>query len=300
MKSGRNGRKFKIILSALCVIAVIVLSIIPGWHKIFTGLGLYADKSQGVSVSFISVGKADAVFITCGEYNVLIDSGEDRDAQSVYAFLKRYGVETLDLLVATHPDKDHIGGMSRIIDSFEVKCFWSPLLSEDLIPQTSAYENMLASLDKKNLGITYAEKGAQAVFGDMTLSVLSPGKIYDSTNNNSLVIRLECYGRSFLLTGDAEQEVERDLISSCPEKLDADVLKISHHGSNNCSCEEFLSLVSPQYAVLSVGENTNNLPNKACLERIEAAGTALYRTDLQGTVTVTCLENGDLSVHTEI
>lgn len=293
-------RGLKIALIAVCGLSVIAVSLFSGWQKIFVSLGLYADRARGVSVSFIDVGKADAAFITCGDYRVLIDSGEDSEAQSVYSYLKRYGVDTLDLAVATHPDKDHIGGMSRIIDEFEVKRFWSPALSEDLIPETSAYKNMLASLDRKNISADYAGKGEKAVFGDMTFTVLSPGKIYDSANNNSLVIRLDCCGRSFLFTGDAEQEVERDLIAACPKELNADVLKISHHGSNNGSCAEFLSLVSPEYAVLSVGDNTNNLPNKACLERVEAAGARLYRTDLQGTVTLNCLENGDITVHTEI
>lgn len=289
----------KISVAALCLALTVIISLAPGWQRIFIWLGLYADRSRGVSVSFIDAGKADAAFITCGGYSVLIDAGEDENAQAVTSYLKRYGTKAIDLAVATHPDKDHIGGMSRLLDEFTVKEFWSPALNDGLIPDTSAYTNMLASLNRNNVGVTCAKRGTRAVFGDMTLTVLSPDKIYDSTNDNSIVIRLDCCGKSFLFTGDIEVQAEQDLISACAGELDADVLKISHHGSNNGSSGELLRLVSPEYAVLSVGENTNSLPNKACLERVEATGAALYRTDLQGTVTVSCLENGEITVHTE-
>lgn len=295
----KKKRILKISTVIVCAALVVIISLAPGWQKIFAWCGFYADKSRGVSVSFINVGKADAIFITCEDYRVLIDAGEDRDAQAVSSYLKRYGADTLDLVVSTHPDKDHIGGMSKIIDEFGVKNFWQPLISEDLIPETSAYTNLVNSLEENNIGIIYPSAGYKAVFGSMELTVLSPGKNYDSTNNNSIVTRLDCYGRSFLFMGDAETEAEQDLIASNPESLNADVLKISHHGSNNGTGNEFLQLVSPEYAVLSVGDNTNNLPSKACLQRVEDNGIKLYRTDLQGTVTINCLENGEFTVHTE-
>lgn len=298
-----NKRKFrKIVIAFASVVMVLIISIGAfglSWQKIFVWCGFYADKSAGVSVSFIDVGKADAIFITCDDYNILIDAGEDSQAKNVSAFLKRYNTDTLDLVVATHPDKDHIGGMEKIIQNFSVKNFWQPEISKDLLPETDSYENMIAALEEKKINLSFPAAGYREVFGDLELTVLSPDKIYDSTNNNSLVIRLDYFDRSFIFTGDAENEVEQDLIKHNPENIQADILKVSHHGSNNASCNEFLQLISPEYAVLSVGENTNNLPGKACIQRIEENGIELYRTDLQGTVTVNCLKDGEINIHTE-
>lgn len=269
------------------------------WQKIFVGTSFYADKSQGMSVSFIDVGKADAIFITCDDYNVLIDSGEDIQAKAVLAYLKRYNVKTIDLAVATHPDNDHIGGMSKIIQEFDVKNFWMPKISEKLLPKTEAYKNMISSLDDKNLKIWFPKDSYKVVLGNMNVNVFSPSKEYDNTNDNSLVLKLDYYGSSFLFMGDAEKDVEQDLIKNHPNSLKANVLKVSHHGSNNASTNEFLQRVSPKYAVVSVGENTNNLPNKECVQRLTDNNIEVFRTDLDGTITINALDNGAIVVHTE-
>ncbi|MGN1466951.1 MAG: ComEC/Rec2 family competence protein [Ruminococcus sp.] len=299
MKSKKALKIGTAIISAVLIVLISFGAFGLSWQKIFVWCGFYADKSQELSVSFIDVGKADAVFITCDDYNILIDAGEDIHAEAVSAYLKRYKTESLDLLIATHPDKDHIGGMEKIINDFEIKSFWQPKISDDLIPKTACYENMISALNEKSISVINPKAGYKEVLGNMTLTVLSPHKEYGSTNNDSLVIRLDYYGRSFLFMGDAEKEAEQDLIKNNSDALRADVLKISHHGSNKGSINEFLQLVSPEYAVLSVGENTSNLPSKACVQRINDNDIKLLRTDLQGTITINSLKNGEIKVHFE-
>lgn len=294
-----KSKYFKVIITIIIFILVFVICLLINWNWIFAKVGFYPDRSQGVSVSFIDVGKADAIFITCDDYNILIDAGEDYKADRVSSYLKRYNTEKLDLLVATHPDNDHIGGMSSIINDFEVKKFWQSEIDENVISQTYSYKNMLSSLQNKNITTEYKKSGDTYSLGDLTFTVLSPSKEYEDTNNSSLIIRLDYFGTSFLFTGDAETEAEQDLINNYQDNLQADVLKVSHHGSNNGSSYEFLQLVSPKYAVISVGDNTVNLPSKACIERLESNNIEILRTDLHGTVTISAKNDGEIKAHTE-
>lgn len=289
----------KFIITVIALVLVFVVCLLINWQWIFAKAGFYPDRSKGVSVSFIDVGKADSIFITCNDYNILIDAGEDYKASRVSSYLKRYNTQKLDLLIATHPDNDHIGGMSSIINDFQVKIFWQPEIEENVISQTSAYKNMLNSLDSKNVNAEYKKSGDTYSLGDLEFTVLSPSKKYNDTNNSSLVIRLDYYDTSFLFTGDTENEAEQDLINNYSDLLKADVLKVSHHGSNNSSSNEFLQYVNPRYAVISVGENTVNLPSKACIGRLEDNNIEILRTDLQGTVTVNAQKDGKINVHTE-
>lgn len=292
----------KIILALiLAVVTVVIGSGVLGfnWQNVFSLTGFYADKSQGLSVSFIDVGKADAIYITCDGYNILVDSGEDIYAKNVCTYLERYNVEKLDLLVATHPDNDHIGGMEKIINTYNVQEFWQPKLQAKIIPESINYQNMMTALEEKEVSVYNPEKDYSVNFGDLKVTVLSPDKQYSNTNDSSIVLMLEYFDRKYLLMGDAEKKAEQSLVNNYGEALKADVLKVSHHGSNNGSGNELLQYVSPEYAVISIGENTNNLPSKACVQRLENSGCQILRTDLQGTITINALKNGKIVVHTE-
>lgn len=301
--------RFKKHLKEIKIISVVVLAIVTviigsgilgfNWQSVFSFAGFYADKSEGLSVSFIDVGKADAIFITCDGYNILVDAGEEITGKDVCAYLNRYNTKNIDLLVATHPDNDHIGGMGKVIDTYNVKEFWQPKLNNNIIPETPSYENMIRSLNENSVVTKNPQKNYVAEFGDLNVTVLSPDREYDNTNDSSIVLMLEYHSRKFLLMGDAERDAELNLIKNYGETLKADVLKVSHHGSNNGTSNEMLQLVAPEYAVISVGINTNNLPSKACVQRLENSGCKILRTDLQATVTVNALKNGKIIVHTE-
>ena len=269
------------------------------WQRVFSLAGLYPDRDSGLCVSFIDSGKADSTLITCNGSVLLIDAGEDIFADSVISYLERYKIEKIDMLVATHPDKDHIGGMSAVMEHFDVNTFVQPNLDSNLIPETDCYTNMIDSIESKNIRCIYPEAGGEFSVKELNLRVFSPCRSYDTTNDSSVVLKLEYAGKSFLFTGDSEKQAERDMVSNFGEELKSDVLKVSHHGSQNSTTDEFLQYVSPQYAVISVGKNSNNLPSRACLDRLKENGINIYRTDLQGNISFTVSKNGDIKIHTE-
>lgn len=283
----------KKLVSISVIFLLIVIGLIFGWSRIFAFVGIYADRNSGCAVSFIDVGKGDCELISCDGYNILIDAGPDITAENIKAYLKRYNVDTLDLVIATHPDKDHIGGMAEILSEFNVKLFWQKTVDKSILPDTDCYNNMLMMLDEKNVKTAEPNVNNRVIYGNMCFTVLSPDKEYYTTNNDSIVVRLECFGKSFLFMGDAEKEVEKELITNdC--NLESDVLKVSHHGSKGASTYDFLQSVNPKYAVICVGENTNNLPSNAVLKRLDEDNVNVLRTDMDSTVTISVDNSGTL------
>lgn len=254
---------------------------------------------EKMSVHIIDVGKADSIYITSGDKNILVDAGDIDTSNKVLEYLKKRDVKKLDLVVVSHPHKDHIGGMRDIINEIQIERFMMPEVPDDIIPTGKTYESMLLALDKNNIKVDKPICGDSFKIGDMELNILSPSKKYDKLNNNSIVIKLRYGNKSFLLTGDAEKEAENDIIRSGYD-LKSDVLKVGHHGSKTSSTQNFLNAVSPQYAAISVGENNKNLPRYSVVSRIEQSNIKIFRTDINGDIVfVTDGNNIDVKVEKE-
>lgn len=281
-----------IVLSAL--ITFNPFNIMPSWNKIFNFVGLsdISSKADGydMSVHYLDVGKADAILIECNSKSILIDSGNVDPDNKVVEYLKKRHINNLDLVIATHPDKDHIGGMTNIIYEFEINHFMMPQIPEEVVPKSSVYESMLYALDSKGITVDNPISGENFEIGGAQALVLAPIKIYDDTNNNSIVLKLNYGNDSFLFTGDAQADEEDDVLKSGYD-IQSTVLKVGHHGSKTSTTESFLKSVRPEYAVISVGEDDNNLPKKVILDRLNKNGVRFYRTDLSGTIVITT--NGD-------
>ncbi len=232
-------------------------------------------------VHFISVGQADCTLLKYGDYEILIDGGNTADGYSVEQYLKEQGVEEIDLVVATHPHEDHIGGLSRILRNFPVKEVWTNTVFYD----SYAYDNLFARIEEKNLNLRHPQPNDTASFGALQLTVLGPvTEDYEDINDTSIVIMARFGEKRFLFTGDMETVAERDLIKS-GAYLKADVLKVGHHGSYSSTSASFLKAVDPDYAVIHVGkDNDYGHPHKAPMTRLENAGVAIYRTDTMGHV----------------
>lgn len=245
------------------------------------------SASGTLEVYFFDVGQGDSELIRLpGGENILIDAGTSSTEDELVGELRSLGAETLDLVVATHPHADHIGGMAAVIDAFDVRQVVMPRVSESDTPTTKTYENLLQSIADKGLTITPAEPGDELLSsGGAVLTVLAPnGKDYGDLNNYSVVLRLTYGEDSFLFTGDAEEESEEEMLS-LDWPLTATVLKFGHHGSETSTSPAFLDAVSPQYAVISCGvDNDYGHPDAVTLEKLEAAGAEVFRTDLQGTI----------------
>lgn len=299
---GRGRRNQPLWLLAAAVVAAAALwgartlGILPDASGEKTGAPVSAaqgDTGGGGSASgtlevyFFDVGQGDSELIRLpGGENILIDAGTSSTEDELVGELRSLGAETLDLVVATHPHADHIGGMAAVIDAFDVRQVVMPRVSESDTPTTKTYENLLQSIADKGLTITPAEPGDELLSsGGAVLTVLAPnGEDYGDLNNYSVVLRLTYGEDSFLFTGDAEEASEEEMLS-LDWPLTATVLKCGHHGSETSTSPAFLDAVSPQYAVISCGvDNDYGHPDAVTLEKLEAAGAEVFRTDRQGSI----------------
>lgn len=292
VKTKNNVRKLTLsIVSLLLIICVLLITFgksigIPNWNEIFTFCGIYADLGNDISFSFVNVGSADACYIKCHDKNILIDSGTSIGYDKLSAYLKRNGCTHFDAVIVSHPDSDHIGGMSNIIADFGIDVIYMSRMSDDIIPKTDEYKSFVNSVEENKIKIIYPEMNTKVEIGDMKLVFISPQKQYDSTNDNSLVVRLAYKDISALFTGDISKNVESDLLNS-DEELKSDILKVAHHGSKTSSTENFLNAVSPEISVVSVGSSDSSLPDYNTMARIYHYSDSLYRTDEDKTVVVT-------------
>lgn len=296
-----SKKKNKVIAISLFCSVIISLVItfgnslgLPSWNSVFNAVGLtdfsYQARDYDMSVHVIDVGKADSIYIRCKDKNILIDAGERDIYKTVNEYLRKNNVKELDLLVATHPHSDHIGGIPAVIEEFPVKKFIMPEIKEDIIPTSHSYENLLNALIRKNITAEFLIPSTEFKVGDLSLTIMAPNDYYDNLNNYSVVIKAVYKNQSFLFTGDAEEASERDMIKR-EFDLKSTVLKVGHHGSKTSSSQAFLDKVDAKYAVISVGEDRNKLPKAQTVNRIKSMGTKLYRTDLDGTVIF--LTNGE-------
>ena len=204
------------------------------------------------------------------------------------AALSRAGVPSLSAVILTHPHSDHYGGLRTVLQKIPAAAFYTAAVPEEQLPTVTSYARLWQTLAEQSVPCAYLAAGDTLSLGKAVITVLSPtpGAVCENLNNYSLVLRVEYGGTALLLMGDAEKETESALLQG-GAALAADVLVVGHHGSGTGSGEAFLSAVSPRIAVISVGEdNDYNLPDTAVLTRLKALECAVYRTDLQGTVTV--------------
>lgn len=233
-------------------------------------------------VHFIDVGQGDSILVQADGINMLIDAGPEASSDSLISYLKKQKIRKLHYIVATHPHEDHIGGMAAVVRKFDVGRFYAPRT----ISETRYFEDMAVSLMQKGQRIIPAREGIRFFLGESAeCLMLSPcSESYDNTNNYSSVIRITYGSSSFLFTGDAEEQVEDEIIESGAD-IDCDVLKAGHHGSSTSSSRQFLEAVTPDTAVISVGkDNDFGHPSKAVLNSLECMDIQIYRTDIDGTV----------------
>lgn len=251
------------------------------------------------AVHMIDVGQGDSILIQTKEKAVLIDAGERDQGQTVCDYLKSAGVNKLDLVIATHPHSDHIGGLADVLTQIRTEEILMPELSDEMVPTTSSFQRLLTAVEKEDVRAVAAEPGlVYDLGGGVSLTVLAPVKDYDNLNNYSVVCRLDCGQTSFLFTGDAEKQVEQDLLDA-GANLQADVLKAGHHGSSTSSGDAFLDAVRPKIAAISCGQNNDyGHPHKEVMTSFSQRGITVCRTDLQGTV-IFSTDGTDIVVHTE-
>lgn len=234
---------------------------------------------NNMKIHYIDVGQGDSELIQVDGKNILIDAGTSDNKALNY--LKSIGITTLDYVIATHPHEDHIGAMDDVINNFNIGTFYAPQVTQT----TKTFENMIDALKAKNLKITVPKTGDNIVVGNATLTFLAPNSAtYEDLNNYSIVCKLKYGNTSFIFTGDAESVSESEILAKQLD-IQANVLKIGHHGSTSSTTQAFLDKVNPQYAVISCGkDNDYGHPHKETIDKLNAKSIKIFRTDMNGTI----------------
>ncbi len=261
-------------------VGFLVLCAVFSWYAVF------AENRDGLAVYFLDVGQGDAIFIQAENGNqVLIDGGQNKAVIQELSKVMPFYDRSIDLVIETHPDSDHIGGLVDVLKRYSVG-----LVMESGVESDSAeYQELTKILEQKNIKTILAYEGMRINLSeDVYLSILFP--ITDVSNwdpNDASIVAKLVYGdTSFLLTGDSPQKIEKYLASVDPEGLDVDVLKVGHHGSKTSSSEIFIGYTSPEYAVISVGkDNRYGHPHQEVLDILNKFGVQILRTDEMGTIT---------------
>lgn len=247
-----------------------------------------ANSNQTVNgelkVHFINVGQADSILVQQGSQALLVDAGNNSDGDTVKSYLSSQGIKSLDFLIGTHPHEDHIGGMDYVINSFKVGKIFMPKTTSN----TKTFEDVVNAAKAKNLSFTAPTPGDSFKVGEATCTILAPNRSgYEDPNNYSIVLKVSFGSTSFLLSGDAEEISENEMISKGVD-LSSTVLKVGHHGSDSSTTSNYLTKVSPKYAVLSVGkDNSYGHPKQSVMDRLKSKSIEVYRTDENGTIVAT-------------
>ncbi len=259
------------------------------------------ENVQYIRVTFLDVGQGDATFIefTNGE-QMLVDCAIDARIIEALGRVMPYYDHDLDYLLITHPDSDHYGGCAEVLERFEVKNIiysgvqksddgWQDLWSKVEMEPADYYQ-----IDAEDFW-RISSSTIHFLYPDHSLvknpNILSIEKEV-SANNMSVIFKLSFGENNLLMMGDAEEELEEYLLATYADQLDAEILKVAHHGSGSSSIVDFLNVVSPDYAVISCGfDNRFGHPSRRVLKRLERAGSEIWRTDLKGDIIATIYLN---------
>lgn len=242
-----------------------------------------AEAPEGAfTVHYIDVGQADCALIQCGGEYALIDGGNREDGSLAVSYLEQQGVQELAAVICTHAHEDHVGGLPAVLAVYPTAAVYAPTSTYS----SNIFDKFLYYTDQQGLEVTIPSPGDTLCLGTSTATFLGPVQAYPDPNNTSLVINWVFGDTRFLFTGDMETEAETDLADFWGDEnpaLQADVLKVGHHGSNTSTGYRFLNAVRPDYGVISVGkDNSYGHPHAEPLERLGQADVTLLRTDELG------------------
>ena len=272
---------------AVAVVAVAVLFILnylgirPGW---------FFTNTRDVSVHFIDVGQGDAALVLTEEHAVLVDAGPVAVGRTTAEYVRSY-TKKLDYVLISHPHEDHMGGLPEIIRSVEIGAIVMTADGSD----SAFFSRTLDLIEEYGIDVYEAKPRDLYRAGDITIEILSPLKYHENKNDNSAAARVTVDKFSILFTGDTETEEEAELVAEYGDHLNADVLKVAHHGSATSTSKAFLKCVEPTVAVITCGKgNEYGHPHAAVLKNLRRIGCEIHRTDNEGTVVVR-IKDGKLS-----
>lgn len=237
--------------------------------------------SGDMAVHFLDVGQGLAIYAQSGGQNLIYDGGDRDTSQFVVSYLQQQNVNTIDYLISSHYDADHLNGLIGCLNAFTVE----NVICADYVHDSQTYQSFINTANQKGLTLQHPAVGTEFTFGTGKFTVLAPSSIDSGdSNDNSVAIKLENGQNSFIFTGDAESSSESAMCSS-GINLDCDVLSLGHHGSASSTSWEFLQNTVPEFAVISCGTgNQYGHPHAETMEKLQDMGILVFRSDKQGTV----------------
>lgn len=269
----------------LSLIGILFLLNVFAWQEVFD-----LTRADNLKVDFLDVGQGDSIFIETPQmHQILIDGGASPAVLQKLADRMPFSDRTIDLIILTHPEKDHYAGLIEVLQRYRVDY----ILWTEVIRQTPEYQKWIEVLEKKKkqgTKIITAKSGQLIKVGKAEIDILYPfkslaGKELKDSNDSSVVFRLVFDESEFLFTGDITTKVEKELVSQ-KINLQADVLKVPHHGSKYSTSVDFLENVNPEFAIISVGKNSYGHPTPEVLQKLENFGIHILRTDEDGDVEI--------------
>lgn len=255
--------------------------------NIFVYYLLYFSTHKGLVVSFLDIGQGDSVFIqTPSGKDILIDGGPNKNVLKELGGIVSFFDKKIDIVLATHPDKDHIGGLPAVFERFNVGLF----IESGVECSTSICDALASSIKEKKIDVIKGRRGTVIDFGDgVYISILFPDRdVADLETNTASVATKIVYGKnSVILSGDSPQSIEDFLVWKDGKNLDSDILKVGHHGSRTSSGEEFVHMVSPAIAIISAGKgNSYGHPHKEVVDILNKEGSKMLSTIDMGRITL--------------
>lgn len=243
---------------------------------------LFYWPSRNLTLVACNVGQGDAILITKGFNQLLIDGGPDNKVLDCLAENMPFWDKTLELVINTHPEKDHVGGLIYVLERYNV----TQLIRNNLVMESDIFQKFKQELEKRKIPVFYPKPKDRIKIAGLELKTLWPSQQVlgatalgkEEINNSSLVFHLKEGEFDVLLTGDIDEEVEKQLIQE-NEFKDIEVLKVAHHGSKYSTSEEFLNAIKPKIAIISVGKNPWGHPTQEVLQRLREKGIKILRTD---------------------
>lgn len=265
---------------------------------LFLSIFLISDcktASPQILVTFFNVESADSILIKTPDTTILIDGGDEDTKKSLVYSLKRRGVNSIDHLILTHPHKDHFGGLDAIVTNFKIHNFYTSKINS----KDEDFLSLLELIKNKTNKTFLLNSPTNLNFSQYAkIKVLSPKSDTTTNDNNlSIVMKLTFGKYAFLFMGDAEKEIENQLLL---ENINCNFLKVGHHGSNTSSSEEFLKKASPDFSIISVGKYNNyGHPSKDTLSNLNKyTKKNVLRTDTNGTIDIS-INNNKCVINTE-
>ncbi|QQS60643.1 MBL fold metallo-hydrolase [Candidatus Falkowbacteria bacterium] len=276
MTQSRRAKRAVVATAVFCII--ITATLLAAWR-------LYPD-TRLLEISVLDIGQGDAILLEAPNGQViLVDGGPDKKV------LRRLGEElpfwerTIDVIVLTHPHEDHLAGLISVLDRYQV----GAVMITGVMASSNSYKHFLEIISNKQIPLILVEQTETIAFDDVRLEILYPQSSFkarrmSNINNSSIVMKMVYKEVKLLLTGDAEEAEEKELLAS-GLNLEADILKAGHHGSDTSSSEPFVKAVDPELVLVSNGvENSYGHPSPRTLKRFERLGITVRRTDLEGTI----------------